>query len=457
MLAGGGNRQLHLVAHGVVGFLGDGNLRPVGQRGAGGSGGVEVHDRSGGRGHHGPMRGEHQAARAAHHTATQADILLLDMAGHAFAGEGGVIGEPLGAGRHRAGHGVVEREFQLVGPDRVAGQPQQLRAQLHPGDRGAGFLRLFEEFSLLARAVAEELLVRDRAINHPLVLADALAEPHRRVEILPVAGGAVEFADALEAGHDGVGVVPVGRLARQRVFHQVNSLRGRLKGLVPLGDDGFGELQVTLVPGALVKQSKRFEDRAVGCALQDRMSCFHHLELLLRELVDQVVGIAAGGVEHGLVSGQVVRGQQAEQDVLAAPDIPGDEAVFRVMGAEIAVRLLPLHHLADDPLQLRAAFLRGLPGVGQRRGGVPFAPILAAPVAPAAAVLVIAKLRDELVGVQAPDALLPAKVEFVANPALHLHGSRRGQVEGVGDGGDRLGDRISGAGLDGEQRCNRNK
>jgi len=53
-------------------------------------------------------------------------------------------------------------------------------------------------------------------------------------------------------------------------------------------------------------------------SLQDINADLYDLDLLPFQLVNHIIGLAAGGLQDGLVPGQVIGGDEAEQDVFAA-------------------------------------------------------------------------------------------------------------------------------------------
>ena len=180
-------------------------------------------------------------------------------------------------GVHRAEIRVVQRLLDSVRPYRLAGQHQELPAELHPCDRHAGLLHdsRIRGVALTRRRVVEQLVRAARAADYRDVGREqAASEVDDRLSPTLLTGRAVVFEQSLEAGHHLVCLrhrilIRVGLVLER----QLEDVRDRCSALVYYVRR---EIQILRRTGQVVQPHHRLEQRRrvqsapVACSLGNR-------------------------------------------------------------------------------------------------------------------------------------------------------------------------------------------
>ena len=225
-----------------------------------------------------PLADQAQAVRAVDAAAVQlgraGPRLEHDAVGRRqpLAVHGRVVGTPAAAGMFVAQHGVPRRMFQRIGDPAVAGQPQRLDAQGHPGHGAAGLDRAGLE------RVADGLFVRAEAAGVVDVGAvDAPPPMDQRLPIGVVAGDAEQF---------------------RQPDHRVQALPARLRGLVELDAPQRHPVVVArgrLLPVLLDLAHQPQVGILLGLAVQQAEGMDHgHVHLVRAGVVDPLAGVQEG-------------------------------------------------------------------------------------------------------------------------------------------------------------------
>ena len=165
-------------------------------------------------------------------------------------------------GVHRAEIRVVERLLDSVRPDRLAGQHQELPAELHPRDRHAGLLHnsRIRGVALTRRRVVEQLVRAARAAdNRDVGREQSPSEVDDRASPALLAGRTIVLEQSLEAGHHLVCLchrilIRVGLVLER----QLEDIRDRRSALVYYVRR---EIQILRFAGKVVQPYHRFEQR----------------------------------------------------------------------------------------------------------------------------------------------------------------------------------------------------
>ena len=284
------------------------------------------------------------------------------------------------------------------------------------------------------------LVFRARAGDEQFLAADAAGQGGGRIEIFPLAGGPIHLADADIAIHLLVRfrrADVLGRLAGQGVADQPQAIGGPLAGLVPLGDDAFGEVAILCQSGALEEQCPRFDHHAGGQPVPGLPAQIGNPRLLPAHLAAEAVQFPTGRGQGRLIAGQIVISHQAQDHALAGPNIVGaHQSRLAGKGTDVAVRPLRGDQLLYRPVQQPTMFGGGLVGITPGQRGEPFAPVIAAPLV-VHTVSLVPERFDEPVEVPGGDEVLHAvghpPAEFAAEmdlarrqAGLHVHDCRGG-------------------------------
>ena len=203
------------------------------------------------------------------------------------------------------------------------------------------------------------------------------------VEDLGVAGGAVEFQRAVEAGKHLVGLA---------VADLVHALGGEQRrddlrpvGLLPGAEDVLAEVEVARLAGQAVEQHHGLQHAGGRHAhVLPGLDDVALAGLIAEGLAQQIAHAAAGG-QRLQVAGVAHVGDQADEVVLVRPHVPFGPAVLVQVGAQVAVVELALDQFGGHVIELLAQGRVAGVDPGQRGGVQPFADVLAVPGLPARA------------------------------------------------------------------------
>ena len=277
---------------------------------------------------------------------------------------------------------------------------------------------------------------RARPGDHDLVADERVDQPLHGFQIERLCGDAVQFAQSLETGHHFVGFRRPAHLPRCRfadsLLNQAEARRCQSVRLVPRADDMPCEIEVTFLSGPLIKKRYGFEYGAGGQSFPTDPACRGDVRPAPgARLGDQVVGHAPGRFERGGLFRLVVVGQQAEQHVLAAPDVPVAQMTAVGIGADVAVGALRGHQFADGPVDRRSVLGARRVAVAHHRGGEPLAPEFGTET-PVAVGLVAERLHETL-DILSHQPVIDAQVELFAQIAADTDGSVRSGEERIVD------------------------
>ena len=290
-----------------------------------------------------------------------------------------------------------------------AGDLEEVQVEPDPVDRvadlGEGVDPLRRVDELVAEAHAAE--------GVGLVRGQVVADQRHRVAAARLAGCAVVLEQAVQAAHHLVALGPLPGLGVPAgEFHAgggvAEEVREGVVRAVPVRQHLGGVVEIPALPGLGVEHQQRLEDGHRGHAAHPQRARVAQPQPAPAEHFDPLVHLPAHGLENRPIARGLVGHQHAPDRVLAVPQIPagvpavgalrlpgvGDrDQLLVAVRAEVAVRILQLHHpealLAHEREQRRIAQVVRHP----RRREHQLAPELAAPQPPVAQDVVVARLE----------------------------------------------------------------
>ena len=284
------NADAEVAVGGKGAFDIDGGRGAVVEGEAGEGGIVEVDDDAFGVSGDGEGGDEGDAARSAREAA-----LAVEGAGvRLFAFHLNIIA-PRGAVGLSSAHELVEDDvFELVGKAGLAGEAEQLGVELEPGDGHAGLADVTDVGQV--EVIVEKLAVARGAGEIKAVVHDVLPGVEAGFQEPAVAGGAVVFEGAVEAGEHFVGLA-VADLIDAFGGEESGNDSGSV-GLFPGAQDVLAEFEVAPFAGEAVEQDHGLQHAGGGQA--DVMAGPDEVALAggVAEGAAQQVGHAAAGRER---------------------------------------------------------------------------------------------------------------------------------------------------------------